>query len=78
MRIPGEGTDELINREHEYEVYKTIKDYRVGEEILYFNKENGFKITKFIDNARNCNAQNWNEVKKCMQFLIGMNFLLKN
>ena len=69
MRIPGEGTDELINREHEYEVYKTIKDYHVGEEILYFNKENGFKITKFIDNARNCNAQNWDEVKKCMQFL---------
>ena len=39
MRIPGEGTDELINREHEYEDYKTIKDYHVGEEILYFNKE---------------------------------------
>lgn len=69
MRIPGEGTDELINREHEYEVYKTIKDYHVGEEILYFNKENGFKITRFIDNARNCDAQNWDEVKKCMQFL---------
>lgn len=25
MRIPGEGTDKLINRQHEADVYRTLK-----------------------------------------------------
>ena len=37
MRIPGEGTERLINREHEYQVYEAIKDKGISDDIIYFD-----------------------------------------
>lgn len=69
FRIPGEGTDMLINRHEEYDVYQQIKDKKLCDEIVYINPENGYKITKFIENAVNCNPEDLNQVKQCMQLL---------
>ena len=41
MRIPGEGTDQLINRRQEAAVYQTIAGRRICDEIAYINPENG-------------------------------------
>lgn len=69
FRIPGAGTEELINRKEEYEVYKKIVPYKICDDLIYFNAENGYKITKFVDNARVCNPENEKDVKKCMKTL---------
>lgn len=69
FRIPGEGTDKLINRCEEYDVYQQIKDRGICDEIIYINPENGYKITKFIEESRNCDAYNKVDVKSCMKFL---------
>lgn len=69
MRIPGNGTDKLINRMQEYEVYSQIKDMDICEKIYYINPYNGYKIAGYIDNANNCDAYNWEEVKKCIMVL---------
>ena len=69
MRIPGEGTDKLISRYEEAEVYKKIKEKEIADNIIYINSNNGYKITEFIDNARVCNPQNESDVKKCMMLL---------
>ncbi len=69
MRIPGEGTDQLINRKEEASVYKTIKPYQISDPIVYMNEDNGYKITKYINNAHNCDPTNIEEVTKCMQLL---------
>ena len=69
MRIPGEGTDKLINREEEAEVYDKIKDISVCDNIIYINPKNGYKITEFFENARVCDAFNKEDVKKCMKRL---------
>ncbi len=69
MRIPGEGTDKLIDRKGEYSVYKTIKEIGISDDIVYISAENGYKITKFLDNARVCNPFNAEDVKLCMQKL---------
>ena len=69
FRIPGEGTDKLINRREEYEVYQQIKDRGVCDEVIYMNPENGYKITKFIEGSRNCDAYNEADVRVCMRFL---------
>lgn len=69
FRIPGEGTDQLINRQQEFEVYQQIQDKNICDEIIYINPKNGYKITKFIKQARNCNPDSMNEVKKCMNML---------
>lgn len=66
VRIPGEGTEELINREQEYEVYSVIKDKDICDKICYINSVNGYKVTQFIENARTCNPKNMDEVTRCM------------
>ncbi len=69
MRIPGEGTDQLINRREEAEVYNCIKDKNICDDITYINPENGYKITEFLENARVCDPFNEEDVKKCMKRL---------
>lgn len=69
MRIPGEGTDKLINRENEYQVYKRVSELSISDSIVYFNPDNGVKITRFIKNARVCDAHNDKELFKCIKFL---------
>lgn len=69
MRIPGEGTERLINRSHEYQVYEVIKDKGISDDILYFGVESGYKVTKFIENTRTCDPENWKEVAECMNVL---------
>lgn len=66
MRIPGEGTEKLINREEEYEVYQKIKNTGLCEDIFYLNPENGYKITAYFENVRVCDARNMEDVRRCM------------
>ena len=69
MRIPGEGTSKLINRQHEYDSYQVIKDYQISDDVIYINPETGVKITRFIPGVHNCLATNKEEVKACIHFL---------
>lgn len=71
MRIPGEGTDQLINRRQEAEVYHTIDGKKICDDIAYINPENGYKITEFLEGARVCDPSNYEDVKKCMKRLRG-------
>lgn len=69
MRIPGEGTEKLIDRGNEAQVYSIIKNKYICDEILYINPGNGYKISEFIDNARVCDADNEEDLKICMRKL---------
>lgn len=69
MRIPGEGTDKLINRAEEAEVYGVIANYSFCEAPVYINPDNGFKMTRFIENARCCDAEDEDDVRACMRKL---------
>ncbi|WP_050572002.1 NTP transferase domain-containing protein [Streptococcus suis] len=69
MRIPGEGTDLLINRQQEFSVYRTLDGANICDEIIYINPEKGYKITKFIENARSCDLNNRLDLEKCMSKL---------
>lgn len=65
MRIPGEGTDQLINRRQEAEVYHTIDGkksamilpiliLKTGIKLRSFWREPGYvirQITKMLENA---------------------------
>ena len=69
MRIPGEVTDQLINRRQEAAVYQTIAGRRICDEIAYINPENGYKITEYLEGARVCDAENEEDLQKCMKKL---------
>ncbi len=69
MRIPGEGTDNLINRVQEAEVYTVISGRNICDDVAYINPQNGYKITKYLEGARVCDPLNADDVKKCMDKL---------
>lgn len=69
MRIPGEGTDKLIDRKEEYDVYQRVKKEPYTEKILYLNPDSGYKISEFLEDTRNSDANNIQDVKKSMSVL---------
>lgn len=69
MRIPGEGTDQLINRKEEAAVYRVIKDKNICDNVIYIDPDNGYKITEFLDGARVCDPLNVDDLKECMKRL---------
>ena len=69
FRIAGEGTAKLISRKNEYENYKAIKQLNISDEIIYFSKKTGCKISLFYNGAVNTSAQNREDVKKSVDLL---------
>ena len=69
MRIPGEGTDQIINRDKEAAVYAAIEGKGVCDDNVYLNPKNGYKITKFIYDSRNCDPLNQKDLDMCMKKL---------
>ena len=69
MRIPGEGTDRLINRVHEAEVFQTISGLGLCDDPVYINSSNGYKITKFLERVRVCDADSVSDLERCMEKL---------
>ena len=66
MRIPGEGTEQLINRRNEAEVYRAITGRGLCDAPIYMNPDNGYKITKFLKNVRTCDPYDESDVMACM------------
>ncbi|WP_461811863.1 phosphotransferase [Faecalimonas sp.] len=69
MRIPGEGTDKMINRKQEYAVYEQLRGKEITDPVIYMSSQNGYKITEYIENARVCDPMNEEDVRRCMQYL---------
>lgn len=69
MRIPGEGTDKLINRMNEAKVFETISGLGLCDDPVYIDSAKGYKITKYLDNIRTCDPKNEDDLKRCMMLL---------
>ena len=69
MRIPGEGTEQLIDRYMEADVYAAIAGRGICDDNVYLSPENGYKITRFIDYSRNCDPENQRDLDICMKKL---------
>lgn len=69
MRIPGEGTDKLINRANEASVYRQIAGQGICDDVIYINPENGYKITAYLEGARVCDASCERDLELCMEKL---------
>ena len=69
MRIPGEGTDRLIDRRQEASVYQAVAGKRLCDDIAYIDPANGYKITVFWERARVCDPSDEHDVRRCMERL---------
>lgn len=66
MRIPGEGTEKLINRRQEARVYEVIRGKGLCDDPVYINAETGYKITKYLPGVRVCGPEREEDLKCCM------------
>ena len=73
VRLPGKGSKELINRSQEYRVYNFLHNLKY-DNLTVFISPDGMKITKYITNPRNCDPNNANDVRACMQALRDKSF----
>ena len=69
MRIPGEGTDQLINRRQEAAVYDVVNPQGLCDNVFYINPDNGYKVTEYLSPARVCDPEDPEDIKKCMNVL---------
>ena len=68
-RVPGEGTDKLINRRQEAEVYKTISGKGLCDDPVFIDPEIGYKITRYLEGVRVCDAESEEDLRRCMKKL---------
>ena len=69
IRVPGRGTDMLINRNQEYDVYQKIIPLGLSDEVVHIDPKRGYKITKFWESARTCYPYNHADLTACMNKL---------
>ncbi|MFS0862196.1 sugar phosphate nucleotidyltransferase [Fredinandcohnia sp. 179-A 10B2 NHS] len=68
-RIPGEGTENLINRVEEYQSLQAVIPLNITENIIYIDPKSGIKISEFEKEARNVDTNNETEIRKCMNMI---------
>ncbi len=49
FRIPGKNGNLLVDRDTEIEIIDRVKDLDLNVDLIYFNKVNGYKISKYIE-----------------------------
>ena len=68
-RIPGPGTELLINRKQEKDSYDAVASLEITENIIYFNGDTGYKISEYYEGSHNADPTNPEEMKQCMALL---------
>lgn len=63
LRIPGKGSNEMVDRYLEKEIYDLISGYGISDEVVYLNPENGIKISIYCENARFLDLTKKDEIK---------------
>lgn len=69
IRIPGEGSEYLLDRVQESSVYRKLEGMNITDKYVYINPSTGIKITEYIADAHTCDAGNMDEVRRCVQHL---------
>ena len=69
MRIPGEGTQELIDRRKEAATYLAIRNLNLSDEVIYIDPDMGYKLSCYLENSRTCNPASFADVKASMSVL---------
>ncbi len=69
FRIPGEGTEKLIDRKNEKAAYEAVAPLDIADEILYFDAESGVKIAKYYEGSRTAGRLSMEDAKLAMERL---------
>lgn len=75
LRLPGNGTNKLINRQQEFISYQLVNSHDISDNIVYMEPSTGIKVTEYIESARNCRPYKKYDVTLCMNKLKQMHEL---
>ena len=75
LRLPGNGTNKLINRQQEFISYQLVNSHGISDNIVYMEPSTGIKVTEYIESARNCRPHKKYDVMLCMNKLKQMHEL---
>lgn len=65
-RHPGIGTDKYINRRSEAESMKVASELGLDDTFIYMDGKEGWKISRYIEEARELDYHNENEVEQAL------------
>lgn len=68
-RHPGVGTNKLIDRKAEVEALEIARSLNIDDTFIYEDSESGWKISKYIPNAKNLDINDDSQLKKAMSLL---------
>lgn len=57
LRIPGNGTEEMINRFEEVDNVEAVKPLGIDANVVYFGRNDGIKIAEYIEGAETLNGK---------------------
>ena len=66
-RHPGIGTEKMIDRYAEYEAQKLGSDLGIDTTFIYEDPKTGWKLTRFIENAKPLDTKDFDQVHTAMQ-----------
>lgn len=69
IRIPTEATNGLICRTKESQVYQALQGQDFAEEVLWFDRSDGIKISRYIADAQPCDPNDPHQAARCMERL---------
>ena len=69
LRVPGEGTDRMIDRAGEAAVYQALHGLDICDDVAHIDPESGLKISRYYPNARVCDPLDRADVEACMERL---------
>lgn len=82
LRIPGNGTEEMIDRVSEGVNVNLVTTIDLDKSLLYFDPDTGIKISEYINNAKTINSQtarkNSNQITKVLKKLHTSDFKFNN
>lgn len=68
-RHPGDGTEQIINRESEYFSQNIARELGLDNTYIYMNPKEGWKISRFVENTIDFNYNNPIHLQKAMALL---------
>ncbi len=57
LRIPGDGTEEYINRAHEHKAAMITSELGVNAKVIFFDPVTGIQVAQFVDGAITMDAE---------------------
>lgn len=66
LRLPGEGSGQILDRYAEAEAYAAIEGKGICDKPVFLDPESGIKISVYIDGATVCDINNTSQTAACM------------